>query len=120
MSDSHTPDKITIEPTLIVHPDKGYFHLLPPGTPLYKDKNSPNYYIFFYADATPEIERVPQSLNSYKPLTLKSLQAQDVKNIMGDALLSKKDIARIVKTSGLSRQEFEEIINDLSQENLHK
>jgi hypothetical protein len=120
MSDSHTPDKITIEPTLIVHPDRGYFHLLPPGTPLYKDKNSPNYYVFFYADATQEIERVPQSLKSYKPLALKPLQEQDVKNIIGDIPLSKEDIARIVKTSSLSRQEFEEIINDLSQENQHR
>lgn len=106
------------EPLLLqAEGDARNFHMLPPGTPLYKDQSFAEghtryiVYVNIKGDiATEKVESEKAQL--IDPIWGYPVQREDLLDLMADTPVSKNDLVRILKARKMTREELAQIVRD--------
>jgi len=112
----------TMEPLLLnAGGETQYFHLLPSGTPLFKDHSFPEGHTTYvayinikgaFAAETLETDKV----NFSAPIWARTVQKEEVSKLMSDVPVSKDDLVRIMKARKMTREELAQIVRDWKDE----
>lgn len=115
----------TKEPLLISYREieGNPFYVLPPGTVLYLDEVMPEGFCRFmiYANfkGIPNSEEIPMKLewggNYIAPVWLDKITKDELKEMMQHFPLSKGDVLEIIKSNELTRDDLEDIIQQLPE-----
>lgn len=104
---------------LLLHADgeMSFFHMLPAGTPLYKDYSAPEGYTRYIAYINIKGEFSADTINSDKknlvdPIWAYTVKKEDLTQLMKDNPISKDDLVRILKARKITREELAHIVRE--------
>ena len=97
------------------------FHMLPAGTPLYKDQTFPEghtrYIVYINVKGAFSAERIEsKKANLIDPIWGYPVQRTDLPDLIGNAPLSKDDLVRILKARKMNREELAQIVREWRDE----
>jgi hypothetical protein len=115
---SHTKYITTAEPLLLnVKGATENFHVLPTGTPMYKDRSLPDGYTRYivyvnFKGAFARENTAAENTELINPLSAYAMDKDDVSKLMADAPVAKDDLVRMLKAHAVTRAELAEIVGD--------
>jgi hypothetical protein len=94
-----------------------YFHMLPVGTPMYKDYSFPEghtrYIVYVNVKGEFQAEKVvSDKKNMIDPIWGETVKKEDLKQLMAETPISKDDLVRILKARKITREELAQILRD--------
>lgn len=94
-----------------------YFHMLPVGTPMYKDYSFPEghtrYIVYVNIKGEFQAERIiSDKKNLIDPIWGETVKREDLKQLMAETPISKNDLVRILKARKITREELAQILRD--------
>ena len=107
-----------LEPLLLnAEGETKYFHMLPVGTPMYKDYSFSEGHIRYivYINVKGEFqseEVISDKKNLIDPIWGETVKKDDLKQLMAETPISKDDLARILKARKITREELAQILRD--------
>jgi hypothetical protein len=115
---SHTEYLKLSEPLLInAEGESKYFHVLPAGTPMYKDSSFPEghtrYIVYINVKSEFQAEKVvSDKKNLIDPIWAETVKREDVKQLMAETPISKDDLVRILKARKMTREDLAQIVRE--------
>ncbi|KAF1038921.1 MAG: hypothetical protein GAK35_03735 [Herbaspirillum frisingense] len=106
------------EPLLIhAEGETRYYHMLPVGTPMYKDYSFPEghtrYIVYVNVKGGFEAEKiVSDKQNLIDPIWGETVKKEDLKQLMDDTPVSKGELVRILKARKMMREELAQIVRE--------
>lgn len=93
------------------------YHILPAGTPMYKDYAFPEGHTRYivYVNVKGELQGekvVSDKKNLIEPIWGETVKKDDVKQLVDETPISKDDLARILKARKMTREDFAQILRD--------
>lgn len=97
-----------------------YFHMLPVGTPMYKDYSAPEGHTRYiiYINIKGEFQAEPvisDKKNLVDPIWGYTVKKDEVKQLMDETPISKDDLARILKARKITREELAQILREWTE-----
>ncbi len=94
-----------------------YFHLLPQGTPMYKDisfaEGHTRYIVYVNIKGPFESESVvSEHRNWVEPIWAHRVAKDEVKTLVNETPISKDDLSRILKARKMTREDLAQIVRD--------
>lgn len=94
-----------------------YFHMLPPGTAMYKDYTAPEgftrYIVYINVKGEFQAESiVSEKRNMVDPIWGYTVRKEEVTQLMAETPISKDDLARILKARKITREELAQIVRE--------
>lgn len=106
------------EPLLLSAEDEAtYFHMLPVGTPMYKDYSFPEghtrYVVYINVKDQFLAEKVvSDKINLIDPIWGETVKKDDLKQLVGETPISKDDLVRILKARKITREELAQLVRE--------
>lgn len=93
------------------------FHILPAGTPLYKDKSFPEghtrYIVYVNIKGGPALEKIESDkAQLIDPIWGYPVQPEDVPTLVAETPVSKDELVRILKARKMTREELAQIVRE--------
>ncbi len=93
------------------------FHVLPAGTPLYKDKSFPEghtrYIVYVNIKGGPALEKIESDkAELIDPIWGYPVQPEDVPALVSETPVSKDELVRILKARKMTREELAQIVRE--------
>jgi hypothetical protein len=94
-----------------------YFHMLPAGTPMYKDESFPEghtrYIVYINIKGAFQAEAIESDKPSLiDPIWAYTVKKDEVQQLMADTPISKDDLVRILKARKMTREELAQIVRE--------
>lgn len=93
------------------------FHMLPAGTPMYKDQSFPEghtryiVYVNFKGAFAAEVVK-SEKPNLVDPIWAQAVNKDDVQQLIAETPVSKDDLVRILKARKMTREELAQIVRE--------
>lgn len=106
------------EPLLLsAEGERKYFHMLPVGTPMYKDysfaEGHTRYIVYVNLKGEFQTEKViSDKKNLIDPIWAETVKKDDLKQLLDETPISKDDLVRILKARKITREELSEIVRE--------
>lgn len=108
----------TNEPLLLSAEGKSeYFHMLPPGTPLYKYRDDPEglttYMVYINIKSEFSFNTIESDkINLIDPIWAKTISPEQLPMVLSSVPISKDELVQILKARKISRDELAQIVRD--------